>query len=256
MPPWRETQGYQVRVDEDVILNYPAEQEELVFARNVATKQSLSFELSAGLLHFVRNDRTGENMSVLITGITGTQPHAGDQIGAFNSDGESVGIGTIDSDSRCGLAVWGDDESTEEKDGLSEGETFELKYWDSANDIEVNLDVVVTTAGKRLVYGTDSFLVIVVDRKAEIPLEYYLNQNYPNPFNNITQIKFGLPEDGNVSLRVYDISGRFVCVLIDGQVVAGHHTIEWDAEIVSSGLYIARLESLGGVHNLKMMLVK
>ena len=175
---------------------------------------------------------TCQNMSLLVNGCESGQ------IAAFTNDGTCVGIGTIEPDGRCGLAVWGDDESTEEKDGLSEGESFELKYLDT----DIELEATAIREGKGLVYETNSFTVIDVAPKAEIPEEYYLSQNYPNPFNSTTRIKYGLPENGHVSLTVYDISGRVVQTLIDMQLTAGHHTVEWDAGQVSSGLYLIQLE--------------
>ena len=224
MPTWCEGQGYQVKVDEDVVLNYPLIQEEF------------ASEGEGSMNRHVRGDwaavSTCQNMSLLVNGCESGQ------IAAFTNDGTCVGIGTIEPDGRCGLAVWGDDESTEEKDGLSEGESFELKYLDT----DIELEATAIREGKGLVYETNSFTVIDVAPKAEIPEEYYLSQNYPNPFNSTTRIKYGLPENGHVSLTVYDISGRVVQTLIDMQLTAGHHTVEWDAGQVSSGLYLIQLE--------------
>ena len=219
MPPWRETQGYQVKVDEDVLLNYPPEQEEV---NNIARTDGIT-----------NINYTSNNMSLLLNGC---EPG---QIAALTSDGIIIGIGTVDEDNRCGLAVWGDDPTTEEKDGLAEGESFELKYWDT--DIELEVKAIHT--GNGLVYETNSFTVIDVAPKAEIPDEYYLSQNYPNPFNSTTRISYGLPEAGQVSLTVYDISGRVVQTLVDMQVTAGHHTTEWEAGKASSGLYLVRFEA-------------
>ena len=219
MQPWRETQGYQIKVSEDVVLNYPPEQEELNFiARTYGT---------------IDIKQTSNNMSLLLNGCESGQ------IVALTSDGVVIGIGTIDSDGRCGLAVWGDDESTDDKDGLAEGERFELKYLGT----EIELEVKAIHTGNGLVYETNSFTVIDVTPKAEIPDDYYLSQNYPNPFNSTTRITYGLPDAGHVSLSVYDISGRVVQTLVDMQLTAGHHTVEWDAGQVSSGLYLVRFEA-------------
>lgn len=75
----------------------------------------------------------------------------------------------------------------------------------------------------------------------EIPSEYTLEQNYPNPFNPSTNIQFKLPEQANVSLQVYDISGRQIAVLVDGNMNAGSHTIEWNASNLASGVYLYRI---------------
>ena len=62
-----------------------------------------------------------------------------------------------------------------------------------------------------------------------IPAEYSISQNYPNPFNPSTKIDFTLPADSKVSLRVYDITGKEVAVLVNSDLSAGYHTINFDA---------------------------
>ncbi len=232
MPPWRETQGYYVKVSEDVLFQYPAEQEELdIMARDVKA---------------TRVHQTGNNMSILVNGLEFGQ------ITALANDGRVVGTGTIDSDGRCGLAVWGDDESTDKKDGLEEYESFTLKYLDK----DTELDVKAIHEGKGLIYTTNSFTVIDVAPKAEIPEEYYLDQNYPNPFNSTTRLTYGLPEAGHVSLKIYDISGRVVQTLVDMQLKAGNHTTEWNARKVSSGLYFLQLKASDQTFTQKVMLIR
>ena len=65
----------------------------------------------------------------------------------------------------------------------------------------------------------------------------------PNPFNPVTQISFSIPESQHVRLAVFDVSGRLVEVLEDGVREAGEHTIEWDAQGVSSGVYFYQLRA-------------
>jgi len=80
--------------------------------------------------------------------------------------------------------------------------------------------------------------------ESSIPLTYYLDANYPNPFNHTTRIAFGLPDDGMVKLRIFNILGREVEVLIDDYKIAGRYNIDWRMEdYLSSGLYICSLEA-------------
>jgi len=66
--------------------------------------------------------------------------------------------------------------------------------------------------------------------------------SYPNPFNSETQIKFAILEETQVNLGIYDITGRLVMTLINKRMEAGHHTITWQPEGLTSGIYFAKLK--------------
>lgn len=89
-----------------------------------------------------------------------------------------------------------------------------------------------------------------------IPDGYSLSQNYPNPFNPTTNILFSINEPGNVTLKVYDLTGREVASLIDGRMSAGEHNVTFDATQLSSGVYIYVMVSNGVRLTNKMTLVK
>ncbi len=91
-----------------------------------------------------------------------------------------------------------------------------------------------------------------------LPEQVTLDQNYPNPFNPTTNIRFELPIENQVTLQVYDITGRVVATLVDGQSLAtGTHTITFDASRLASGIYLYRLQlGDGQVLTRKMTLIK
>ena len=89
-----------------------------------------------------------------------------------------------------------------------------------------------------------------------VPTQFALNQNFPNPFNPSTTIKFQLTTSGNVDLRVYDIVGREVAVLVNAEYQSGFFSIEFDAAGLSSGVYIYRLQVSGATFVKKMVLLK
>jgi hypothetical protein len=75
---------------------------------------------------------------------------------------------------------------------------------------------------------------------AALPTEFALHQNYPNPFNPTTEIRFDLPDAGNVSLVVFDVLGREVATLASEYREAGYHSARWNASNQASGVYFAR----------------
>jgi len=93
-------------------------------------------------------------------------------------------------------------------------------------------------------------------RSMEVPKVYALEQNYPNPFNPTTRIRFQIPQDGQVTLRVYNLLGQEVVTLADGIMEAGYHSVEWNASAVATGVYYYRMEAPGFSEVKKMMLLK
>ncbi len=103
--------------------------------------------------------------------------------------------------------------------------------------------------------------MVGIDDYAAVPSEFSLNQNFPNPFNPKTGISFGLPNDGFVTFKVYDIMGRCVKTLVDEKLEAGTHTIIWDGTTddgsrISSGVYFYKLSQGDNVITKKMMMLK
>lgn len=93
---------------------------------------------------------------------------------------------------------------------------------------------------------------------SDLPDRVELNQNYPNPFNPSTVIGFSLPSQDSVTLEVFDITGRLVASIYRDQMLsAGYHTATFNADSLSSGIYITRLiTSNGSILTNKMILMK
>ncbi len=99
--------------------------------------------------------------------------------------------------------------------------------------------------------------VTSVDEEGQVVVNgYKLSQNYPNPFNPSTKISFELPNSGFVSLKVYDMLGREVAVLVDKEMTSGSHTVNFNAANLASGNYVYQLTSNGNVLTNKMVLLK
>lgn len=89
-----------------------------------------------------------------------------------------------------------------------------------------------------------------------IPETFKLYQNYPNPFNPVTKIKFDIPENGFVSLKVYSISGSEVAVLLKEKLDAGSYETSFNASSLASGIYFYQITTQGFSSSKKMVLIK
>jgi len=90
-----------------------------------------------------------------------------------------------------------------------------------------------------------------------VPDGFYLAQNYPNPFNPSTKISFNIPKASNVTMEVYDITGRMVASLIDNKFYqTGFYTIDMNGASLSSGAYFYRITAGEFTETKKMLLLK
>ena len=89
-----------------------------------------------------------------------------------------------------------------------------------------------------------------------IPDRFELNQNYPNPFNATTAISYSLAEPTEVSLKIYDVLGREVIILVDEYKEAGEHRVDFNASGISSGVYFYKINAGNVAETRKMTLLK
>ena len=87
-----------------------------------------------------------------------------------------------------------------------------------------------------------------------VPTKFDLLQNYPNPFNPVTNIKFDIAKTGLVKLSVYDVTGREVAELINGEIQAGSYNYDFNASNLASGIYFYKLEA-GNFNSIKKMIL-
>ncbi len=90
----------------------------------------------------------------------------------------------------------------------------------------------------------------------DVPTSFTLNQNYPNPFNPTTNISFAIAEKGKVQLKVYDIIGKEIKTLVNGELNAGVYNLTFDASNLPSGIYIYEIRTNKFLASKKMLLLK
>lgn len=95
-----------------------------------------------------------------------------------------------------------------------------------------------------------------VNQISELATTYALKQNYPNPFNPTTNIKYAIAKSGFVSLKVFDITGKMVADLVNGNQTTGTYEVNFNASSFASGVYYYRIESKDFVETKKMLLIK
>lgn len=111
----------------------------------------------------------------------------------------------------------------------------------------------IDSLNKKSFTGTES---IFFNETQEYPNKYELFQNYPNPFNMSTNLSYSIAEDGFVQIRLFDILGNEVAVIVDKFQAAGHYSLNISAEHLTTGVYLCKLNSSDHVSTIKLILLK
>jgi len=240
-----ELQGYQYNVSEDVqlvyqidgdnegVLAFPQEPEHYVLNPPNSVKTAIS----------------SVNMSVLILG----EPLlSGFEIAAVSESGQLIGSGCIGNDGRCGLAVWGDELTTRHVEGAVEGEKISFKLWNGVQEQDITFNPIRGES----TWSEDGFTAGNLQLQANQPVEFGVYKCYPNPANGPVRLVFGMPEDGFVSASLFDLGGRQVATLLNGNAKAGYNDLTWNTTDVSSGVYIIKFRMSGKVRSSKIVVLK
>ncbi len=172
-----------------------------------------------------------------------------------------------------------------DSDSLNSNREIMLKYypWQKYNDTTINLSNSPGDDYKPIIssYSTDTTNVAVfwtheengkqdiwmaktiyfqilgtVDDPFRDPINFSLEQNYPNPFNPSTTITYQLPVNSQVVLKIYDMLGKEVATLVNGNQQAGSYHVQFDGSKFSSGVYFYRIEAGNFVETKKLILLK
>ena len=136
-----------------------------------------------------------------------------------------------------------------------EGENLTFKYYNSMDDeiidysesLKFEVDIIVGNGFNT--FGLNRIATL-------IPEGYILSQAYPNPFNPVTTLGFALPIETEVSISVYNLQGREIISLVNGNMAAGYHQVVWNADSHSSGMYFVKMIAGEYVNIQKLMFIK
>jgi hypothetical protein len=117
------------------------------------------------------------------------------------------------------------------------------QFHDLKKEKSVLLPYFVKSGTVEMLIGNGKF----IDQKRSelIPDEFSLYQNYPNPFNPVTIIRYSIPEDALVNLKVYDITGKMIKELENSNEEAGEHELIFNASDIASGVYLYKIDAKG-----------
>lgn len=135
-------------------------------------------------------------------------------------------------------------------------QTFNTDWpWNEIDRIGLVFVNTSTTQSSTFSFAVSDYFISGIDT-LDMPNTIELSQNFPNPFNPGTLIQVTLPFSQEVSLKVYDYSGRLVQTVYEGTLNRGFHSIPFDGSNLSSGIYLYRLESEQGIQVKRMTLLK
>jgi len=236
--------GYMLNVSYESDLIYPSSD-----LSRMAQNQQEEKILPATISTWAVNPHEYEFNATMTISIDSREDYDGDYVGAFVGD-QCRGIAermhfSIDDSYIYSLMAYSN---------VTEDEKLSFKYYNSQDDEIIEyLESVDYTTNMNVGNGLTP---LSLRREFIIPIEFSLERPYPNPFNPATTLKFGLPIEADVSLKVYNTQGREVVSLIDGIMDAGYHTAVWNADSRSSGVYFVKMVAGEYISTQKLMLVK
>ena len=238
--------GYQIQVNGEADLIYPDFEDDGSIGRVIQNR-----ELPSMISDWAVNPHAFEFNGAITLSVDNREDSPGDYIAAYVGN-ECRGIAErMDfpfDDVDRGIYILMTYSNIDEEEEItfkyySQSEEEVVEYTES---LEFTLDMVVG----------NGFEPFGLSREFIIPPEFSLSAAYPNPFNPTTTISFGLAVDSEVSIQIYNLQGRVVETLASQFMQAGYHSVTWNANNYSSGVYFVKMATGDYVSTQKLLLVK
>ncbi|MDB3868589.1 T9SS type A sorting domain-containing protein, partial [Candidatus Marinimicrobia bacterium] len=182
----------------------------------------------------------------------------------FIEDIENIELGDMVSaycnDTKVGSRVW--DGSYTDIPAMGNDNSDLTKYYCTSSSTptfrveKANGETYALTGDIPLWESNGLHMLSTLQEAIILPESYSLAAAYPNPFNPTTTISFAIPADTDVSIAVYNLQGRQIASLASGSYDAGYHSVVWNADSHSSGVYFVKMVAGSYVNTQKLMLVK
>ena len=189
---------------------------------------------------------TGINHTLLILGSAwDVSPEIGDEIAVYDSDNNMVSsiAWRPEQEGHSGLAIWGDDISTVEKEGMVAAEPFSIVLFDKSDNSINKLKVNQWDVGNNIFVKDGVSVISSISTEHFVANNLELFQNVPNPTSKNTSITFYLPESGKLRLIILNSLGQEIMTLADSNFDIGTHAIQLDVTSLSAGSYFYKLET-------------
>ena len=171
--------------------------------------------------------------------------------GTTISSGSDVDYGTVKY-SPSGEVLW----SVLYESNLSGNDNAKIVKCDNNGNVYVSGHATGSVSGLDYLTVKYSQPIGITPISTEVPEGFSLGQNYPNPFNPVTNIGLRIARFGYISLKVFDITGKEIAVLVNENLNAGTYNVDFDASQLASGTYFYRMETAGFSEVKKMIVVK
>jgi len=238
--------GYQIKVLTNTTFQYP-DNNAGRFADNPTPIYALT--------KFAKSTNTGSNMTIGIpVDAWEVIPEQGDEIAAYSESGLLVGSVTYTGDATA-LTVWGDDITTDEVEGLLDGEEISFELWRKSEDKIEDIKIQTWIEGNN-VYSINGIAIAGNISTMVSGMGYELYPNVPNPFGSNTSISFFTPERGDVMIGIYDMLGNLVEELTNDNYNPGMYMLEFSSEDVAPGTYFVRMTAAGFTVTNTMNIIK
>jgi hypothetical protein len=241
-------EGYYINVNTSGTLLYPA---------NGALKAITGEELSPMPKYLMPSlTRTGSNTSLILKINTDN----GDEVGIYNSIDNLIGSGVV-QDGIAAITIWGDDKTTEAIEGAVEGELLTVKLLNAvtgefSNVTLINIkDILTNNEPGQLIYNANG--LVTADAVTQPAASNQLSiSNMPNPFSGTTTVRYTLPDNGNVEIKIYNLQGELVSELLNSFSTSGEHELNFNSGNLSSGVYNLVMRFGSQQASTMMMIVK
>jgi hypothetical protein len=136
---------------------------------------------------------------------------------------------------------------------MSHERVFNIVWVDTGSGIGIQSPAKFDTI---IHYDGNAMIVTSISNVTSAPSQAKLEQNYPNPFNASTKISYSTLQRNHVTLKIYDLLGREIAVIVDQWNDPGSHTVDWNAKNLSSGVYLYQLQAGSFVKTKALLLLK